>query len=59
MQVLVGEKVEFENIAFFGEEVDDGDVVELSVEVGHSGGGVALAVDERSRVMFWGGGKLG
>jgi hypothetical protein len=59
MQVLVGEKVEFDNIAFCGEEVDDGDAVALSVEVGHSGEGVALAADERSRVMFWRGGKLG
>lgn len=36
MQVLVGEKVEFDNIAFCGEEVDDGDAVACSapLEVG-------------------------
>jgi hypothetical protein len=39
IQGLVVEEFEFDDVAFFGEEFDDGDAAVLDVEVGHAGEG--------------------
>ena len=39
IQRLVVEEFEFDDVAFFGEEFDDGDAAVLDVEVGHAGEG--------------------
>lgn len=39
IQGLVVEELEFDDVAFFGEEFDDGDAAVLDVEVGHAGEG--------------------
>jgi hypothetical protein len=39
IQRLVVEEFEFDDVAFFGEEFDDGDAAVLDIEVGHAGEG--------------------